>query len=115
MLLGSLGLLFLPMMWLSLAMFHTLSALNPFLIVASIARVWRDYLLAVGVLAVACAVRIFGADLLRQSIPLLGTIAGTFIALYLTIYAMHILGTLYRCNKEQLGWFARPTTSEQAS
>jgi len=90
----------------AVAMGDSIVAVNPLVIVPSIIRVLRQYLLTVVVLAVIFGVR----WLLRQflatvlPVPLLPTIITSLIGLYLLVVEMRILGLLYRNNQDELGW-----------
>jgi hypothetical protein len=114
------GCFYLPMAFLAVAMFDTVSALNPILIIPSITRVFKEYLVACGLLIFILALR-FGINLfisvlfqpLTHDIAMMivgalvrGLISG-FLGLYFLIVEMRILGLLYYTKKDELGWFKR--------
>lgn len=104
-----LGCLYFPMGFLAVAMFDTITALNPMLIVLSIAKVPGQYLAACLFLGMAFAIRWFGHGLLRTIIPVIivPDIISSFIGLYFLTVQCRILGLLYFTNKPRLGWFKR--------
>lgn len=102
-----LGCVYLPMAFTAVAMFDSVVALNPLLIIPSIAKVLREYVLTVVVLAVILVVRWLMKNYLGTilPVPLLPTIISSLVGLYLLIVEMRILGLLYRHKKYELGWF----------
>ncbi len=104
-----LGCLYFPMGFLAVAMFDTITALNPILIVPSIIKVPLQYLTACFFLALVFLVRWFGHGLLRIIIPIIivPDIISSFIGLYFLTVQCRILGLLYFTNKPRLGWFKR--------
>ncbi|HZQ46278.1 MAG TPA: hypothetical protein VFC07_04645, partial [Verrucomicrobiae bacterium] len=104
-----LGCLYFPMGFLAVAMFDTITALNPMLIVPSIIKLPMQYLVACVILAAAFAVRWFGNGLLQAIIPIMivPDIISSFIGLYFLTVQCRILGLLYFTNKPRLGWFKR--------
>jgi len=104
-----LGCLYFPMGFLAVAMFDTVTALNPMLIVPSIIKVPLQYLTACLLLGVVFAVRWAGNVLLPMVIPVIivPDIISSFIGLYFLTVQCRILGLLYFTNKPLLGWFKR--------
>lgn len=104
-----LGCLYFPMGFLAVAMFDTVTALNPMVIVPSILKLPGQYLVACLLLAAAFAVRWFGHGLLKTVIPVIivPDIISSFIGLYILTVQCRILGLLYFTNKPRLGWFKR--------
>ena len=98
----------LPMTLLAVAMYDSIFALNPMLTLPSIARVTRNYLVAVLLLVLIVVVHMV-CDVFMGviPIPILPTIISGFIGLYLLAVEMRILGLLYLANKQRLGWFRR--------
>jgi hypothetical protein len=114
------GCFYLPMAFLAVAMFDTVTALNPILIIPSITRVFKEYLVACGLLILILALR-FGINVLFSVLFLpmthdigmmivgalvQGLISG-FLGLYFLTVEMRILGLLYYTKKAELGWFNR--------
>jgi len=97
-----------PMAMLALAMFDTVAALNPAALILSIARIPGHYI--VGAVAFGLVI---GAYMVTDAtieavfpVPFLGSLVAGFVNLYLVAVAMRILGLLYRCKKDALGWFS---------
>ena len=103
-----LGCVYFPMAFTAVAMFDSLAALNPLLIIPSIAKVLKEYALTVVMLAAVLAVRWVMNNHLKTilPVPLLPTIISSLVGLYLMIVEMRVLGLLYRNKKYELGWFA---------
>jgi len=99
--------IYFPMAFLAVGMYNTLAAVNPLLIIPSITKVLREYLLAILLLAAALILRWLCDNYLGR-IPhfgLVATILNSFIFLYLTTVEVRVLGLLYRVKKHELGWF----------
>ncbi len=97
-----------PMGMLALAMFDTVTALNPVGLVWSILKIPRHYLVAalafeLVIGAYVCSETLFSKFL---PVPFLGDLVAGCVNLYLLAVAMRILGLLYWSKKEQLGWHA---------
>lgn len=104
-----LGCIYFPMGFTAVAMFDSLGALNPFLIIISILKIPATYLLAVLLLLAGYAAAWLGNKLLESALPLpiLPGLISKCLGLYLLIVEMRILGLLYRTKKSELGWFKR--------
>jgi hypothetical protein len=105
-LLLALGGLYLPMALLAVAMFDSLAAVNPMLVIPSIFRVPAAYAgVCVGMAAVMGVGHIVDvlADLIR--IPILSSIGFGLLGLYFQVVAMRILGLFYYTQQERLRWF----------
>lgn len=101
------GVLYLPMGLTAVALFHTVLALNPILIVGSILKAPLAYCVASLVFLVVYGISLAGQMVLAEALPLGGPILSGFVALYLMVVDMRILGMLYFTNARRLGWFAR--------
>ncbi|HEV2207481.1 MAG TPA: FHA domain-containing protein [Verrucomicrobiae bacterium] len=103
------GVIYFPMAFLAAAMFDSVAALNPLLVVPSIAKIPGQYLLTVAVFGAVLAAKWLGDDFLPQaiSVPVVPSVISTFVGLYLLMVEARVLGLLYRVNKEELGWFGR--------
>jgi hypothetical protein len=102
-----LGCLYFPMTLLAVAMFDTIGAVNPLVIVPAIIKVPLEYLVVCVLTAMIAAVR-FGGDLiLPLAIPVIivPDLISAFLGLYLLTVETRILGLLYYTKKERLGWF----------
>lgn len=98
-----------PMGLLSVAMHDTVIGLNPLLIVISISRVIREYLVCWLVLAGVFAVRQLTIAFLPKILPLpiVPYVISGFVGLYLLTVLTRILGLMYLAKKNELGWFTR--------
>jgi hypothetical protein len=103
------GCLYFPMAFTAVTMADSFSALNPLVIIPSIFRIWREYLLVV-----LLSVGIVFAERLGEAffwqlprIPLVPGLIGEFLALYLGAVEMRLLGLIYWKNRHQLRWFSR--------
>ena len=105
---GIAGLFYFPMALLALAMFDTINAANPALIIPAIVRTFLQYLLVIGLLAIMWCARL-SIDLFLNTLPLTWHLAGLLPAVFLTFYTLvvgaRLLGILYRHNASRLGWF----------
>jgi hypothetical protein len=103
------GCVLFPMAFLAVAMFDTVMALNPLLIVPSILKVPLQYLLTIGICAFILALRWASEDVFPEvvPVPILPRIISSFVGLYLLVVEMRILGLLYLNKREELGWFRR--------
>lgn len=98
------GAAYFPMAILGVAMYDTVGAINPMLVVRSIKRVPGHYLLTLAVFALLLglkAVTVSFSDL----IPVAGTMLDHFDSLWSSIFLARVLGGLYAINQEKLGWF----------
>ncbi|MDB6122265.1 MAG: domain containing protein [Pedosphaera sp.] len=101
-----LGCLYLPMGMLAVALADTVLALNPLVLVPSMLLVYREYIVACGVLFVILLVQgAINFTLSKLNLFIIpGLIGGAFGWYFLTV-EMRILGLLYRTKKQELGWF----------
>jgi hypothetical protein len=94
-----------PMAFLAVAMFDSVLAVNPVLVVPSIFRVLREYVLAVVLFAVVLGLQ-WAQQALAMAIPgILAAAVANFAGLYLLAVEMRVLGLLYRARSGRLGWF----------
>lgn len=100
------GMAYFPMAILGVALSDSLDALSPVFVARSIAAVFAPYVVAVVVL--------FGLSLLqgtgyalaaRLPVPLVEDLWGAFNSLYFGFVQARILGVLYWCHRDRLGWF----------
>ena len=101
-----LALVYFPMALLAVAMFDTLSALNPLLILNSITRILRHYSIVCILLVVLLGVQYISSKIDGSLLIRLLTKPFTeFLSLYLFIVMGRILGMMYFVNRRKLGWF----------
>ncbi len=103
------GGLYYPMGLLSVAMHDTVAGLNPLLVLVSILRVPREYIVCCLVLGSVFAVRVLTVTFLPKivPIPIVPYVLAGFIGLYLVTVLTRILGLLYLAKHNELGWFKR--------
>ncbi len=101
------GVIYFPMAFLAVAMFDSLAALNPLLVLPSIAKVPASYLWAVALLGAVVAAKWAGDSLLPKAIPIpiVPSVLSTLVGLYLLMVEARVLGLLYLVNKDRFGWF----------
>jgi hypothetical protein len=100
------GMLYLPMALLALAIYDTLLALNPMLILPSILRVPLEYAAACLVLGLLALGSIAAEHWLRDNayVPVLAPIVAEFLLLYTLTVVMRVAGLLYYAKKDSLSW-----------
>jgi hypothetical protein len=98
-----------PMGMLALAMFDTVTALNPMTLIWSIQRIPWHYLVAAIAFESVIGAYVFCEAFVGKVVPIpfLGSLVAGCLNLYLLAVAMRILGLLYWSKKEELGWFSR--------
>lgn len=96
--------LYLPMSLLVVNLTGSILAMNPAVIIPSIARVPLQYLAACVVLALMVVLRGFVGDMLGR-VVILGSLLNVFFSLYFSAVEMRILGIIYHANRHRLGWF----------
>ena len=103
------GCAYFPMAFMAVAMFDSVAAVNPLLIVPSILKIPREYLLTIVLFAVILTVRWLGQSVLPEllQIPILPSVFASFVGLYLLAVEMRMLGLLYFSKKDELCWFGR--------
>lgn len=99
-----LGCCYFPMGMLTLSMAESLAALNPLIVIPSIFKVGRGYLLAIAALVGVMVVRLLVQTALGH-IPLLGAFVLGGASLYFLVVQARIVGLLYRVYERDLGWF----------
>lgn len=101
------GVLYLPMAFLAVAMFDTITAINPLVVIPAIIKVPVHYFIAFILLATVFVVRWASANVLAEVIPIqiLPDAISNFIGLYCLTVEARVLGILYLANKHKLGWF----------
>jgi hypothetical protein len=104
---GLFGCFYFPMAFLTVAMFDTVAGINPMVVIPAIFKFPLQYLVTFVLLALGIGVYWFGLRGLPEllPIPILPTIVGGFIFLYLLTVMSRILGLLYFVNRHRLGWF----------
>ena len=101
------GAIYFPMAFTAVAMFDSLGAVNPLLVIPSILKIPKEYALAIALFVVILILRWLGEKVLPEllGIPyILPSIVANFFGLYLLAVEMRILGLLYRTKKDELGW-----------
>jgi len=102
-----LGALYFPMAFAAVAMFDSLGALNPLLIIPSILKIPKEYALTILLFVIILVVRWLAVRVLPEFLGIsyiLPAFIGNFFGLYLLAVLMRILGLLCRLKKDELGW-----------
>ena len=100
------GMLYLPMALLALAIYDTVLALNPMLILPSILRVPLEYAATCLVLGLLALGSFAAKHWLRDNayVPVLAPIVAEFLLLYTLTVVMRVAGLLYYAEKDRLSW-----------
>jgi hypothetical protein len=103
------GCVYFPMAFLAVAIFDSLSALNPLFVVGSILRVPREYGIAALVFTGIIVLRWLAETVLTMlvPIPLAPALVADLLGLGLLIVLARILGLLYLTQQQTLGWFSK--------
>ena len=105
-LLLGLGSLYLPMALLAVAMYDSLAAVDPMLVIRSILRAPSAYAGVCAGMAVVVGVEFLVETLSGlMRIPILSSIGSGLVGLYFQVIAMRILGLFYYTQQERLRWF----------
>lgn len=101
------GALLVPMGMLALAIFDTVGALNPVVLIRSIGRAPVPYFISASVFELVVGTELVLGRMLPAllPVPILPTVAAEFLSLYLLTVGMRILGNFYRFHRTELGWF----------
>lgn len=116
-----LGCVYFPMAFLAVAILDTVGAVNPLAVIPSVLKVPLEYLVTVVILASVLiftkvgdivVALMFPKGMLTQSVGELVAMFAVkfmwgFIGLYLLTVNTRILGLLYLCKKDKLGWLGR--------
>jgi hypothetical protein len=106
--LAILGAFYFPMALLAVGMSDNILAVNPLVIIPSILKIVPIYLVVFFIMGCLVAIRALGDWLVnRLPVPVVPFIITGFLALYFLTVQMRVLGLMYYCNREQLGWFKR--------
>ena len=95
--------LFLPMGLLAVVMYNEIMALNPLLLIRSIAKTFFSYIKLV-ILFYLVGLLLFSAIKLFLHLPSLSSLVKRAALLYLLMIMAHLLGRFYWINKERLEW-----------
>jgi hypothetical protein len=102
------GLVYYPMGLLAVAMFDTVAAVNPVLVVPAISKTFCQYVLVLAMLGVMWLLREVSSMVLF-ALPWSWRFACylpiEFYSLYTLLVTARLLGVLYRVNSARLGWF----------
>jgi len=96
--------LYAPMAFTAVALFRSLAALNPAVVLPAMSKVGLEYVTACVLLALVVA----GRTLIGKIMPgnvLLRPLIEAPVGLYFLAVEMHILGLMYYTNRDKLGWF----------
>ena len=96
------GALYQPMALIAISILRTARALSPLHIIPAIAKAPLDYSVACGGLLLILAVKAVSSWI--NFIPVVGTLLGNFVMLYLLVVEMRLLGLLYYSNRDKFDW-----------
>jgi pSer/pThr/pTyr-binding forkhead associated (FHA) protein len=100
------GCVYFPMAFLAMAMFDSVGAISPMVVIPAITKIPLEYLVACACLGVVFAVRWGGAMLLGMAIPIpvVPALISDVVGLYFLAVQCRILGLLYYANRGRFGW-----------
>lgn len=99
------GAIYFPMALLAVAVSDSFVALSPHIVVPSMFRVFLPYLVTLLVVGLLVGVRVGGQfGMLLVEVPFLPSVVMGFVSLYLLVVMMRVLGLLFRCYRQPLGW-----------
>jgi hypothetical protein len=103
------GCLYFPMAFLAIALYDTVAAINPLLVVPSLLKVPLPYAIACVLFGTTLVCRWLFSVALLPAFPseAIALVISGFLSLYLLTVEMRILGLLYWTNKDTFGWFQR--------
>ena len=100
------GLLYFPMGLLAVTQYDTIAALNPLLILNSIARILGHYLVTCAILLVLLVIQSLSGRIVdNPALRMLTLPIAQFAFIYLLVVMGRVLGILYHVNQRRLGWF----------
>ena len=102
------GAIYFPMALLAVAMFDSLAAVNPLLVIPAMRKAPMEYLVVVFVssgIMVVLLVKKFLTPFIP--IPLLPSLVSSGLSFYLFMVQVRLLGILYHARRRELGWFTR--------
>jgi len=99
------GVIYLPMGLIAVALYDTMEGFNPILVLRGIAKTFPAYLVAMAMFLACCFVSLFAVPYLSENVPIVGSLVAWAANLYLLMVEMRILGLLYRTHALKLGWF----------
>lgn len=98
------GLMYLPMGLIAVALFDSLTALNPLLVIGGILKTLPAYLFAAALFFLCYFVSGWLQELISAVVPVLGSLIAGAVALYFLMVEMHVLGLIYNTHAKRLGW-----------
>ena len=100
-LLAFMGVLYLPLALLSVAMNGSILGVHPGIILRLLAHLRQEYLIVLVVLMGSIGLEVL-CSMMLGGIPLFGTFLRTFIGLYFTMVNMHTIGLIYYKHREKM-------------
>lgn len=101
------GVVYLPMAMLAVALFDSMAAASPTIVVPAILKIPMQYILLVAVIAAVSALSVVVHDLTAEHLPILNGVVAAFLFIYEGALIMRVLGVLYHAHARQIGWFHR--------
>lgn len=100
------GLLYIPMALIGVAVYDTFSGMSPLRVLPAITKTLGPYAAACLMMGAIVVLRVaVGLAVSALPFPLLTSLVAWFISFYLLIVEMRILGLLYLTNEKRIGWF----------
>jgi hypothetical protein len=100
-------LLYFPMQVVAVSITESLSTLNPAFVIGAAVTLWRSYLPRVLLIGAVGAGLGFLLGGLWEKQPLTAWILAHAGGIYLFVLFSRLLGRMYYCNREKLGWFEK--------
>ncbi len=103
------GMVYFPMAVLAVAMYDSVLAVSPLVVVPAMFKVPLEYLVVLIVGGLTVVARLLGAVLLPKIIPLIvvPSLVGMFFGLYFLTVLMRLLGLMYYAKRQKLDWFGK--------
>lgn len=98
------GICYMPMAFLRVALFDSFGSLNPLAVFGSILRVPGEYVVAMVVLLIVLVINV-AVQWLVGDVAFLGGVLSGFASLYFAAVTMRIVGMIYYYKSDKLGWF----------
>lgn len=100
------GAIYYPMAFLAMAMFDSVSAINPLVVIPAMVRVPLEYLTVLFLSVLIFVLRWLNVALMEMlSLGILSLAFTTFVGLYFLTVQGRLLGLMYFSKREKIGWF----------
>lgn len=103
------GLAYFPMGLVGMAMFDSFKGFSPHIVLPAVLRVLPAYLVSLTALVGLYLLQALMQTYLHVDIPFVASLVEGTVSIYFLMVEMNILGLIYFCNEERLGWFTVPS------